>query len=86
MLREAAYLGIPAYSLFQGELGAVDRHLETDRPRVSRALGGEVDRIVIESAPTRFGLYERTPRFPKEIARPRAGHGLWPDESPEPLR
>jgi predicted glycosyltransferase len=27
MLREAAYLGIPAYSLFQGELGGVDRHL-----------------------------------------------------------
>ena len=28
MLREAAYLGVPAYSLFQGSPGAVDRHLE----------------------------------------------------------
>ena len=27
MLREAAYLGVPAYSLFQGEAGGVDRHL-----------------------------------------------------------
>lgn len=27
MLREAAYLGLPAYSLFQGELGGVDRRL-----------------------------------------------------------
>jgi len=28
MLREAAYLGIPAYSTFRSEIGAVDRHLE----------------------------------------------------------
>jgi predicted glycosyltransferase len=28
MLREAAFLGLPAYSIFQGEQGAVDRHLE----------------------------------------------------------
>ena len=28
MLREAAYLGVPAYSLLASELGAVDRHLE----------------------------------------------------------
>ena len=28
MLREAAYLGVPAYSLFQGSPGSVDRHLE----------------------------------------------------------
>ena len=27
MLREAAYLGVPAYSVFQGKIGAVDRHL-----------------------------------------------------------
>jgi predicted glycosyltransferase len=27
MLREAAYLGVPAYSIFQGEMGGVDRHL-----------------------------------------------------------
>ena len=29
MLREAAYLGVPAYSLFQGSTGAVDRHLQS---------------------------------------------------------
>jgi predicted glycosyltransferase len=29
MLREAAYLGIPAYSIFQSEIGAVDRYLES---------------------------------------------------------
>jgi hypothetical protein len=28
MLREAAYLGIPAYSIFRSEVGAVDRYLE----------------------------------------------------------
>jgi predicted glycosyltransferase len=28
MLREAAYLGIPAYSIFQSRIGGVDRHLE----------------------------------------------------------
>lgn len=27
MLREAAYLGVPAYTIFRGESGAVDRHL-----------------------------------------------------------
>jgi predicted glycosyltransferase len=27
MVREAAYLGIPAYSIYRGELGGVDRHL-----------------------------------------------------------
>jgi predicted glycosyltransferase len=27
MLREAAYVGVPAYSIFKGSLGAVDRHL-----------------------------------------------------------
>ena len=30
MLREAAYLDIPAYSLFQSEIGAVDRYLESN--------------------------------------------------------
>ena len=29
MLREAAYLGIPAYSIFQSEIGGVDRWLES---------------------------------------------------------
>ena len=29
MIREAAYLGVPAYSMFRGEQGGVDRHLES---------------------------------------------------------
>jgi uncharacterized protein len=29
MLREAAYLGVPAYSIFRSRIGAVDRHLES---------------------------------------------------------
>jgi uncharacterized protein len=29
MLREAAYLGVPAYTIFRGRPGAVDRHLES---------------------------------------------------------
>lgn len=29
MLREAAYLGVPAYSIFQGGIGGVDRYLES---------------------------------------------------------
>jgi hypothetical protein len=29
MAREAAYLGVPSYSIFQGDVGAVDRHLES---------------------------------------------------------
>jgi uncharacterized protein len=29
MLREAAYLGVPAYSILQSKIGAVDRHLES---------------------------------------------------------
>src|SRR5215216_4816829 len=29
MLREAAYLGVPAYSIFRGDIGAVDRYLSS---------------------------------------------------------
>jgi hypothetical protein len=41
MLREAAYLGIPAYSIFRSQSGAVDRWLE----QVGRAqlLGSPAD-------------------------------------------
>ncbi|MGO9761016.1 MAG: DUF354 domain-containing protein [Solirubrobacteraceae bacterium] len=38
MLREAAYLGIPAYGIFQGKIGAVDRWLQ-DVGRASLLLG-----------------------------------------------
>jgi uncharacterized protein len=40
MLREAAYLGVPAYTIFRGEPGAVDRHLAAiGRLRVIAAPG-----------------------------------------------
>jgi predicted glycosyltransferase len=45
ILREAAYLGIPAYSIFQSRIGDVDRHLE----RIGRVTlisdAGELGRI-----------------------------------------
>jgi predicted glycosyltransferase len=46
MLREAAYLGIPAYSIFQSEIGGVDRRLEA----LGRAtlIAGENDLARIE--------------------------------------
>jgi predicted glycosyltransferase len=49
MLREAAYLGIPSYSIFQSEIGAVDRWLE----RIGRAklIAGPEDLPSIELKP-----------------------------------
>jgi uncharacterized protein len=45
MFREAAYLGIPAYSIFQGKLGAVDLHLEAvGRASIIRS-AAELNRI-----------------------------------------
>ncbi|HEY7562166.1 MAG TPA: DUF354 domain-containing protein [Gaiellaceae bacterium] len=43
MIREAAYIGIPAYSIYRGEMGGVDRHLE------------EVGRLTLLSSPGDFG-------------------------------
>jgi predicted glycosyltransferase/peptidoglycan/xylan/chitin deacetylase (PgdA/CDA1 family) len=43
MLREAAYLGIPAYSIFRSEIGAVDRYLE------------RLGRLAIVESPEDFG-------------------------------
>jgi predicted glycosyltransferase len=39
MLREAAYLGVPAYSVFRSRIGAVDRHLASlDRLTILRSV------------------------------------------------
>ena len=43
MLREAAYLGLPAYSIFRSEIGQVDQHLEA------------IGRLVILDSPDSFG-------------------------------
>lgn len=56
MLREAAYLGIPAYSIFQSEIGGVDRWLESigrarviagpeDLGRIELKLRGPISRL-----------------------------------------
>ena len=48
MIREAAYLGIPAYSILQSRIGAVDRHLES------------LGRLSILSAPADFDRIGRS--------------------------
>jgi predicted glycosyltransferase len=42
MLREAAYLGVPAYSIFRGNIGAVDRYLAS------------IDRLTLVASPADF--------------------------------
>jgi uncharacterized protein len=49
MIREAAALGVPAYSIFGGELGAVDRHLdETGRLVLIEDVADVRSRILIK--------------------------------------
>jgi predicted glycosyltransferase len=43
MLREAAWFGVPAYSIFQSELGSVDRYLQS------------IGRVELISSPEQFG-------------------------------
>jgi predicted glycosyltransferase len=46
MHREAAYLGVPAYSIFRGKLGAVDRYLAS------------IDRLTFVASPADFSRIE----------------------------
>lgn len=50
MLREAAYLGIPAYSIFRSELGAVDRHLQVAGRLHFVERASDLDSIIFEPA------------------------------------
>jgi predicted glycosyltransferase len=50
MLREAAYLGVPAYSTFQGETGGVDRHLESLGRLHLLSSPADLDRIELEKS------------------------------------
>jgi predicted glycosyltransferase len=50
MLREAAYLGIPAYSIFGSRVGAVDRYLESIGRATLLSSQEELVRIRIEKA------------------------------------
>lgn len=69
MLREAAYLGIPAYSIFQSELGAVDRHLEAvGRVCLIRSVD-ELDRIGIERRTEPLAPLHTNNRLPEHIVR-----------------
>jgi predicted glycosyltransferase len=55
MLREAAYLGIPAYSIFQSRIGGVDLRLE------------ELGRVTIVRKPDDLGKIEVRKRAPLEL-------------------
>jgi predicted glycosyltransferase len=50
MLREAAFLGVPAYSIFRGNIGAVDRYLAS------------IDRLTLVSSPADFADIDLTQR------------------------
>jgi predicted glycosyltransferase len=59
MAREAAYMGVPAYSIFRSRLGAVDRHLShTGRLTLIRS-PDEFDRIRLRPAKDAPALYPR---------------------------
>ncbi|HYB24527.1 MAG TPA: DUF354 domain-containing protein [Solirubrobacteraceae bacterium] len=72
MLREAAYLGIPAYGIFQGKIGAVDRWLQElgrarllmnkgDLPRIELSARGPLERL------------DSNPQLPEQIVELIAG-------------
>ena len=48
MLREAAYLGLPAYSIFRSEIGQVDQYLESIGRLAIVDSPASFDRIAIE--------------------------------------
>ena len=61
MLREAAYLGVPAYSIFRSEIGAVDRHLES------------IGRLTFLESSADFGRLELVRRPPRQVLRSNPG-------------
>jgi predicted glycosyltransferase len=61
MLREAAYLGIPAYSILQSEVGGVDRRL------------AELGRVTLISGPEDLGRLELGKRGPLDPLRSNPG-------------
>jgi len=68
ILREAAYLGIPAYSIFQSRIGGVDRHLEGIGRVTLISAPDELDRIILRK---REGLdrLESNPALLDEIVQ-----------------
>ncbi len=64
MLREAAYLGVPAFSIFGGQIGAVDRHLES-RGRM-HILGDDLGALA--EPLRRQGVLDSNPHLLDELA------------------
>jgi hypothetical protein len=81
MLREAAYLGVPAYSLFGGKLGAVDEYLH--RHGRLTLLRGADDLSVLTDDPAELPPFPRNPHTLEQLAdimlQMRADHGRPPD-------
>ena len=67
MLREAAYLGVPAYSLFQGELGGVDRQLMSLGRLQLLSSEGDFERILLAKAGPLSPL-DANPHLVEELA------------------
>jgi uncharacterized protein len=66
MLREAAYLGIPAYSIFGSEIGAVDRWLERlERVQLLTEMQ-DLDRIVVKRRGP-LNRLDSNPELPSQI-------------------
>jgi predicted glycosyltransferase len=61
MVREAAYMDVPAYSVFQGRIGGVDRYLAS------------IDRLSILSSPADFSLMRLRPN--RSVSPLRNGSG-----------
>lgn len=61
MLREAGYLGVPAYSIFRSRIGAVDRHLAA------------IGRLAMLASPDDFPRIELASRRPLEPLRTNSG-------------
>jgi uncharacterized protein len=68
MLREAAYLGVPAYSLFQGSPGGVDRHLEAIGRLALLSRSDDFGRIRLEKREP-WSPLRSNPTTPDEIVR-----------------
>ncbi len=60
MLREAAFLGVPAYSTFQGEVGSVDRHLSRLGRLELLESPEDLERIAIEKSGPLRPLHSNT--------------------------
>lgn len=66
MAREAAWLGIPSYSIFQGSIGGVDRHLASIGRLDLLGSAEDFERIRIEPRRDPRPLAEN-PRLPEEL-------------------